>query len=104
MNLTKKRQLVLNVINANPGCQNDAADLIAAVWRTEGWNDARSLEDNLRKVTRPETITRRCRELHEAGLITYSKEANDIRMEAFTNERDAHSTFTPGAMHVALDM
>lgn len=96
MNISKKQRLVYEVIKANPGVQNNDADLIAAVWRHEGWNDARGLEQNLMGVSRPETITRRRRELHEMGLITYSKDATEERFEAFKSERDGHSDFVPG--------
>ena len=92
--LTKKQKLVLGVILDNPGVQNDDATLIVAVWRREGWSDNRTLEQNLARVTRPETITRRRRELYNMGLITYSPQADKTRMKAFKNERDAHSTFT----------
>ena len=94
MDISKKQRLVLNVIRANPGCQNNDATLIAAVWRHEGWSDDLTLEDNISKVTRAETVTRRRRELHEMGLITYSKQALVEREEAYQNERDAHSTYS----------
>ena len=93
MNISAKQKLVYEVIQLNPGCQNNDADLIAAVWRFEGWNDGRSLEDNITRVTRSETITRRRRELHVMGLITYSKEALVERTEAFKNEQNDHSYF-----------
>ena len=79
------------MIVANPGVQNDDASLVSAVWRTEGWLDSGSLEDNLKRVTRSETITRRRRELHNMGLVTYSEKADKTRMVAFKNERDMHS-------------
>jgi len=91
MNLSKLQRLVYKVIQDNPGVQNDDAKLVAAVWRTEGWNDSRSLEDNIKRVTRSESITRRRRELHEAGLITYSGEAMKARTEAYKKEQNAHS-------------
>ena len=92
MNITKKLKLVYDVIKANPGVQNDNAKLVAAVWRYENWNDNDSLEDNIRRVTRGETITRRCRDLHSMGLIKYSTESDNERMEAFKSERDNAST------------
>jgi len=91
MNISKKQQLVLTVIKANQGCQNNDADLIAAVWRHEGWTDGRSLEQNISRVTRSETITRRRRELYNMGLIEYSEKALDSRTEAFKSELDNHS-------------
>lgn len=91
--LNKKQKLVYDVIMANPGVQNNDADLIAAVWRHEGWSDARGLEQNLATVTRSETITRRRRDLHTLGLITYSKDALEERSEAYENERNNHSEY-----------
>lgn len=88
VDLNKKQQLVYSVIQAKPWVANNDADLIAAVWRKENWDDGRSLEDNLRRVSRPETITRRRRELFNLGLITYTEEALEEREEAFINERD----------------
>ena len=95
MNLPKKQHLVYRVIELNPGVQNNDADLIAAVWRYEGWNDASTLESNIARVTRPETITRRRRELFNMGLIEYTDEAIEERTEAFVSERDMHSAFHP---------
>lgn len=91
IDLNRKMKLVYDVIQLNPGVQNNDADLVAAVWRHEGWDDRLSLENNIARVTRSETITRRRRQLHETGLITYSKDALGTRKEAFTNERHAHS-------------
>lgn len=88
MKLNKMRRMVYEVIKANPGVQNDDAQLVAAVWRYCGWNDQVPLEENIDKVARAETITRRRRELHEMGLITYSKEADQMREEAFIKERN----------------
>lgn len=88
MDINKKQALVFRVITLNPGCQNNDAELIAAVWRYENWDDSAALEENIARVTRPETICRRRRELHQMGLITYSKDAMKQREDAFTSERD----------------
>lgn len=89
--LNRMQKLVYEVIQANPGIQNNDAALVAAVWRYGGWNDSAPLEENISHVARAETITRRRRELHEMGLITYSDEADKERTEAFINERDSHA-------------
>jgi hypothetical protein len=94
MNISKKQQLVLTVIKANQGCQNNDADLIAAVWKREGFENMyinNGLEYALNHVTRSETITRRRRELYNMGLIEYSEKALDSRTEAFKSELDNHS-------------
>jgi hypothetical protein len=92
--VNKLQRLVLSVIRDNPGVENDDAALIAAVWRKQGWSDHNSLEVNIARVSRAESLTRRRRELHEMGLITYSNEADTARREAFINERDAHSDYS----------
>lgn len=89
--LNLQQRKVLDVIKGNPGVQNNDAKLIAAVWRWQGWNDLLTLEQNIMRVMRPDSVTRRRRELHEYGLITYSKEADQERTEAFIKERDSHS-------------
>lgn len=92
MNITAKQQLVLDAINRCPEAANDDALLLEQVWREDGWLDNRSLYDNLCRVTRPETISRRRRELFNMGLIKYSQSADNERMEAFKSERDNAST------------
>lgn len=93
MKLNRMQRVVYEVIKAFPGIQNDDAALVAAVWRHSGWTDSIPLEENIKKVARAETITRRRRELHSMGLIGYSNEADKMREEAFINERDRHSSF-----------
>lgn len=101
MNITKKQKLVLAAIEKNPAAVEDDALLIATVWKMEGFSPNRDLYDNLRRLTRAETITRRRRELYNMGLIEYSAEAQMKRMNAFKNERDMHSDYTP-AVHVSF--
>lgn len=93
------RKAVYEVIQRNPQAANDDAVLLERYWiEVDGWDENKSLYWNLSKVTRPETITRRRRELHNMGLINYSDQANDFREEAFINERDNASTFVPQAV------
>lgn len=66
---------------------NDDALLLDAVWRLLGWDETKSLLDNLKKLPRPESITRARRRLHEHGHIVYSKEADKRRMEEFKKAR-----------------
>lgn len=93
MNLGKMQKVVFDTIKKYPGIQNDDAALIAAVWREKDWRDDWTLEQNIRVMPRPESITRRRRELHQMGLITYSQKADETREEAFKNERELHSGF-----------
>lgn len=92
MNINKMQQFVYDVIQAHPGVQNNDSELVAACWREQGWSDSRSLEENIKRVSRGESLCRRRRELHQMGLITYSKEAQESRQEAFENEQNIHST------------
>lgn len=95
MNLTKKQKLVYAVIQDYPQAANDDAMLLERVWQREGWDESKSLYWNLSRVTRPETISRRRRELFNLGLIEYSAEAEETRQEAFKNELEAHSDNQP---------
>jgi hypothetical protein len=100
MNISKTQQFILKVIEDNPGVQNDEAKLIAAVWRKQNWTDGRSLEDNLRHVMHPETISRRRRELFNKGLITYSPETMNERTEAFKSEQNNSSDYEQAFMQM----
>ena len=91
MNLTRKQQLVYNVILLNPGVQNNESDLIEAVWRYEGWDDSKGLSWNISRTTHAETISRRRREHYHLGLITYSDQALKSRTEAYQKEQNTHS-------------
>lgn len=92
MDITKKQKLVLDAIKSNPQAANDDALLLSIIWAGEiQRKGSRVTQDELyrllRAVTRPETITRRRRELFNKGLITYSKEADNTREKAFERER-----------------
>lgn len=88
MNLNHMQQLVYRVIQNNPGVQNDDAKLVAAVWRDSGWDNDKTLEYNIARMPRSESITRRRRELFNMGLISYSDNAHKRRMEAMENEQN----------------
>lgn len=88
MNLNRIQKNVLSIIQENPSAANDDSVLIASYWRKySDWRDDRTLEENIARATRPETITRRRRELHNLELIQYSDEADTRREEAFVNEK-----------------
>ena len=87
--LTVKQQHILDVIEANPGIQNDEMKLLEAVWLAEGWDQSKSLSFNLIRVTHPETISRCRRLLHEKEYITYSEKSDKKRYKTYiemTNE------------------
>lgn len=89
--LTPKQKLVYQAIQENPEAANDDTILLAAVWQKEGWQVNEFLHINLKRVSRPETLSRRRRQLHQMGLIEYSEKADKERMQAFVSERDQAS-------------
>lgn len=91
----KTHELVYKAYKYDKDLLNDEMELLAWVWAHEGWDYDYGLQWNLKKVTHPETISRRRRELHEAGLITYSPKAMKSRETAFKNERDKASPIPP---------
>lgn len=95
MNRDKIRRLVLQAVADNQEAANDDAVLLAMVWHMQGWDDTRGLYENLKKVSRPESITRRRRELIAEGLIHANERAKARREEAFVNELEMHGT-APG--------
>lgn len=82
------KNLVVKICNEDQRAANNDKILIEQVWLHEGWSYARSLHDNLARVSMPESITRRRREAHLEGLINYSEESDAMRYAAFKNERD----------------
>lgn len=89
VDLTQKQKNVLHIIQKYPNAANDEAMLLERYWmEIDNWLDDKSLYWNLQRVTRPETITRRRRELYNLGLIEYTEQADRDRMEAFRNERE----------------
>lgn len=91
MNKTKVRNIILKLYSDNPQIVNDEAALLAAVWRFCGWDDNKSLEENVKYLPRGESVARRRRDLHIEGLIKYSDEAMDERFEAFARERELNT-------------
>ena len=88
VNLNKIQKNVLSVIREHPEAANNDSTLIALYWRKFcDWSDSRTLEENIEKSTRPETITRRRRELFNMGLISYTEDVYKTREEAYANEK-----------------
>ena len=87
----KKLDIVVSVIKDYPDAANDDPLLYAKYWELEGWDYNKSIYDNLSNLTRPETITRRRRQAHTLGLITYSDQALKSRTEAYKKEQNTHS-------------
>lgn len=95
-NKSTLKKMVVDAYHTDANIVNDDALLLAYIWGRLGWNNDAPLEANLRRMPRPESVTRRRREAFNEGLIKYSKQASDERMNAFQNERDGHSAFYVG--------
>lgn len=80
--------LVVDICNRYPRAANDDNVLLEQVWLHEGFDYNKSLYENICRLPRPESITRRRRHAHAAGLIKYSEEADKEREQAFLNERN----------------
>ncbi len=93
--LNKKQRLVYEAIQEAPEAADNDALLLTKVWLKEGWSDGKTLFQNLICVSRPETLSRRRRELYNMGLITYSPTALKEREVAFKDERDKASPIPP---------
>jgi len=86
---------ILAIYNRYPEAVNDDAVLLDAVWRLLGWDESKSLLYNLKRLPRPESITRARRKLHEDGKIVYSKLALERRTDEFIAKRDEYSKGRP---------
>ena len=82
---------ILAIYSRYPQAVNDDAVLLDAVWRLLGWDESQPLLHNLKRLPRPESITRARRKLHEHGKIVYSKQALERRTEVFKAARDEHA-------------
>lgn len=90
IDLNTKQQNVLNVIKRHPEAANNDMLLYEFYWlEVDGWRMGNSVARN----TRPETISRRRRELFNMGLISYDGVVEKQREEAFINERDRASRY-----------
>ena len=79
----------------NQECADNDMVLYAAIWKRHGWDDSKSLEENLRVMPTAANITRRRVELQKDGKIKPSEEATNRRFRAFVKERDEHSSYVP---------
>lgn len=92
--MNKIDEVILRLYRADKAIVNDAHRLTEQVWYEFGWNDSRSLWDNLSRVPLQESIARRRRELHEKGLIQYSEEADKKREQQFVEIRNEKSNYS----------
>lgn len=78
----------------DPNVVNDQALLFGRLFEPL-WDYSLTPTENLIKLTRDSNVCRRRQELHEAGLIEYSKKATKSREKAMRNERDKASPIPP---------
>lgn len=91
--LTAREQTVLDLINRNKGIADDEMLLLERYWiEIDHWDDTKSLYWNLQRSIHPESLSRIRRVLHERGLITYSKDAEEKRYTAFKSEQERHGS------------
>lgn len=90
LKLSVIEQRVYDLIQKYPYAANDDAALLDLYWShyDEEWDYSKSRYWNLKRSTRPETISKRRRDLHRWGLITYSNEAHERREEAYLQEKE----------------
>lgn len=81
-------KLVYNIIKQHPITANNDMELIVQVWYEEGWNDNKTLRQNLSHVSPASSITKARRDLHRGGYIRYNKSAEEHRYKKFKQIRD----------------
>lgn len=82
-NTNYMRRTILRLCANNPELINDDVALIAKVWQEEGWYNEMTLLQNLRRVSKPETIRRTRQKLQQEGLIKANERTTESRYEDF---------------------
>lgn len=91
MKLTRRQQIVLDLINAHPGIADDEMLLLERYWlEIDHWDDTKSLYWNLQRSIHPESLSRIRRWLFENGLITYSDKALKSRTKAMVSSQNQY--------------
>lgn len=83
INTAKMRKRIIELCKINSKYANDDLALISAIWDREGWSSERSLYDNLRSVSHPETIRRTRQRLQSEGVIQAREKTVDKRYNEF---------------------
>lgn len=68
---------------------DDDTLLLNEVWKASGWDNSKTLLQNLRAMPSPETIRRTRQKLVAEGLITPSATATDRRYNSWRRARKA---------------
>lgn len=83
VNTNYMRNMIIRLCKENPKLANDDVALIAKIWITEGWYNELTLLQNLRRVSKPETIRRTRQKLQQEGLISATEKTLDSRYEDY---------------------
>lgn len=87
VNTKDMRSKVLKWVAARPKAAEDDKLLISLIWMDEGWDNDRSLLENLKSVSSPETIRRTRQKLQQDGLIKVSEKTTEARYKEFKKAR-----------------
>jgi len=85
--------LILQAYARDPKVVDEDWYLIGAVWKLSGWDDDKTLFENLKHSINPESITRARRKLHEQEKIKYSKDAENRRYEQYKEKTDLYAYY-----------
>lgn len=83
VNTKDMRSKVLKCVAAYPKAADDDKLLISLIWIDEGWDNDRSLLQNLKSVSSPETIRRTRQKLQQEGLIMPTSKTIEARYRDF---------------------
>lgn len=93
-NLDPTHRKILLICEDHPKAINDRPYLLAKFYEND-WDNSKTLYENFTRLTRPETVARRFRDLREWGYVKQSKEADTYNYQAMKSERDRHSPIPP---------
>ena len=83
INSKNMRRKILKLYGEDLKVADDDSLLISRIWASEGWNRDRSLYENLKHVSSPETIRRTRAKLVEEGKIKVSEAVIEARQLKF---------------------
>lgn len=92
--MSRVEDLILQAYATDPKVVDHDWYLIGAMWKLDGWDDGKSLFENLKVAIQAESITRARRKLHEDGKIKYSDEAEERRYEQYKEKTEEYGSPT----------
>lgn len=87
MNSKNLRNKIINVCKENQKYVDNDKLLITEIWMREGWNESRSLYENMINASSPETIRRTRQKLVEEGVLKQIDSAKERRYKAYKSTR-----------------